>query len=310
MVHGGTLPITVAEIQAYFENVELPGRRKEAMGDSADEVMRYGGFVGSSIECHDCLERAMERGRQHIDEQEQKGVSVRNGRIILARTLTGSKGRFTRSWHAPPGGVWGCLVHANTLTPKSTLLLSLAVGIAACEALGMAGSLEKHIRWVNDVLIAGAKVAGFLIEGHRGPRWGEQFHLVGFGINVNNQTFPEELRDIATSVRNETGAPVDLKQFSLDFIAKLAWNIGLLYYVEAQISESREERQGLCHPILKRWKELSDTIGRKVVFGYDVVTNPQYSAFVTGIADDGGLQMMLDDGIVLTEHSGEIRYVP
>ena len=303
------LPITAGEVLAYLENIELPGRRKGPMGHYADEIMRYGGFVGSSIECHDCLERAMERGRQHIDAEEQKGFSVQSGRIILARTLTGSKGRFTRSWHAPPGGLWGCLIHANTLTPKSTLLLSLAVGVAACEALSLLGSVKKHIRWVNDVLIDGAKVAGFLIEGHRGPRWGEQFHLIGFGINVNNHTFPEELRDIATSVRIGAGTPVDLKRFSLDFIAKLAWNIGLLYFVEAQMSYSREEREGFCHPVLQRWKELSDTIGRKVVFGYDVVTNPQYSAIVTGVAEDGGLQMMLDDGIALTEHSGEIRYL-
>ncbi|MEE4242513.1 MAG: biotin--[acetyl-CoA-carboxylase] ligase [Desulfopila sp.] len=301
--------ITAEEIAIYLKNVELPARQQGPLQENADEILRYGSFVGSTIECHERLERAMERARQHIDSQEKKGISVQSGRIILARSLTASKGRFSRCWHAPPGGLWGCLIHANTLTPKSTLLLSLGVGVAACEALAPYGAAQKHIRWVNDVLIDGVKVAGFLIEGHRGPRWGEQFHLIGFGINVNNRNFPEELQGIATSLQSSAGVPVDLKQFSISFIAKLAWNIGLLYFVEARMSKSVAGRSGFRHPVLERWTELSDTVGKKVVFGHDVVTKPQYSAVVTGVADDGGLQMMLDSGASHTEYSGEIRYL-
>ena len=275
----------------------------------AEEIIRYGSFVGSSIECHSSLERAMVHARQHIDTIENQQQSVKSGRIILAETLSGSKGRFARSWYAPPGGLWGCLVHANTLTPQSALLLSLAVGIAACEALRQEGLSQTAIRWVNDVLINQAKVAGFLIESHTGPTWGEQFHLVGFGINVNNVEFPHELRDIATSVAQQTDKTIDLPRFAVNFIAKLVWNIGLLYFVEGRYMDKLLEEGGFIHPVIERWMELTDSLGKKVIFGYDVITNPQYTAQVTGIAKDGGLEMLLDDGLTITEHSGEIRYL-
>ncbi|MBM9606668.1 biotin--[acetyl-CoA-carboxylase] ligase [Desulfopila inferna] len=303
------LELTAEEILRYLQEVELPERRSGALGDVADEIMRYGAFVGSSVECHPYLQRAMDHGRRYIDSLEKSGKAVPNGRIIVAETLTGPKGRFTRNWHAPRGGLWGCLLHANTLTPRSTMLLSLAVGIAACEAVRLEiGGNKTFLRWVNDVLIEGVKVAGFLIESYTGPRWGEQFHLVGFGINVNNRDFPGELRDIATSLRNRVAKEIDLKGFSLNFIAKLAWNIGLLYFVEARQTEWLQEDSSFSHPIIERWKELSDIVGQKVVFGHDVINSPQYSAVITGISPDGGLQMTLDDGSVVTEHSGEIRF--
>ena len=303
------LQLRAEDVQAYLKHDELPARADGAMGSFAEEILGYGSFVGSSVECHSSLKRAMDYGRQYIDIQEKNNTSVKNGKIILADTLTGSKGRFSRSWHAPHGGLWGCLIHASTLAPQSALLLPLAVGIAACEAVHDVGIDAAAVRWVNDVLINQGKVAGFLIESHTGPVYKEQFHLIGFGINVNNTNFPHELRDIATSISEHRGEKVDLRRFALSFIAKLVWNIGLLYFVEGRHVDRLLEQDLFVHPVIERWKEVSDSLGKNVLFGYDVVAKPQYSAKVTGIAGDGGLQMLLDDGLKITEHSGEIRYL-
>lgn len=304
-----TPSLSTAEISAYLNDVELPLRLLGVHGDVADEIIRYGSFVGSEIECHARLDRAMDRGRFHIDSMEKSGRSVNNGRLILAETLTGSKGRFTRNWHAPQNGLWGCLIHATTLTPQSSMLSSLALGVAACETIRQAGVERAHIRWVNDVIVDDAKVAGFLVESHTGPKWSEVFHLVGFGINVNNSHFPGELEGIATSIKNILHEPISLKAFSLDFIAKLVWNIGLLYFIEARNPLWYDGHHSFVHPVIERWKELTDSLGKKVMYGYDVLTEPQYFAQVTGIAEDGGLQMVLADGTHIIEHSGEIRYV-
>ncbi|HKJ65693.1 MAG TPA: hypothetical protein VJ969_09835, partial [Desulfopila sp.] len=112
------------ELRDHLHRVELPDRRQGALGVYAAEILRYGGFVGSSIECHSQLVRAMERAREHIDRCEGEGRAVESGRTIIAERLSGSKGRFTRRWHAPAGGLWGCLIHANTLTPQSSMLFS------------------------------------------------------------------------------------------------------------------------------------------------------------------------------------------
>ncbi|MDJ0623650.1 MAG: biotin--[acetyl-CoA-carboxylase] ligase [Desulfocapsaceae bacterium] len=304
------LQLTATEIQRYIQEEELPRRCKSVLASDAAEIMRYGSFVGSEVELHACLGRAMDHGRLYIDSREKSGKSVHNGRIILAETLTKSKGRFTRSWHAPHGGLWGCLVHAPTLLPRSTMLLSLALGVSACEAIRKAGIDEAHIRWINDIIVGEAKLAGFLVESHTGPRWRENFHLIGFGINVNNESFPSELEDTATSLRKILGRSLSLSDFCRDFIANLAWNIGLLYFVEARWPDWPETCVFDIHPVLASWQELTDSIGREVTFGYDVMEKPQYNAKVTGISEDGGLQLLLPDGTSTIEHSGEIRYVP
>ena len=70
--------------------------------------------------------------------------------VTLADRLHRSKGRFDRTWHAPAGGLWGCLLHVNTLLPQSRNLISLAVGVACCEAVrevGIAAELRR-LGWI------------------------------------------------------------------------------------------------------------------------------------------------------------------
>jgi len=93
------------------------------------------------------------------------------------------------------------------------------------------------------------------------------------------------------------------------FLAKLTWNLGLLYFEEANDlrGDGFSGRKG-GHMLLDRWKELSDSLGRKVVFGHNVFDAPLFEATVTGLQDDGGLMLRLDDGSCLTVQSGELRY--
>lgn len=285
-------------------------RRKVMAREQVETILRYGGFVGSVIESHESLDRAMDRSRALISDVENQGGSVASGTVILADTMNRSKGRFTRSWHAPPGGVWGCMIHANTFLDHTRVLVPLAVGLSCCEAVHAVGGDTAALRWVNDVLLGEKKVAGFLIEGFTGPGYGEVYNLIGFGINVNNTLFPQELNGTAVSLYEVLGRELDLTEFTTVFLAKLAWNFGLIH-----LEESRElhgegfSGAGGQHLLLENWLNHSDTVGRRVVYGFDVMTNPQYEAKVSGLDKDGGLVMQLDDGSTITEHSGEIRYL-
>ena len=272
-------------------------------------VYRYGGFVGSGIECYETLPRAMDHARALIDRVEADSGSVVNGQVILADAMSRSKGRFTRTWHAPSGGVWGCLIHGSTLLPQSRAYVPLAVGVACCEAVRELGGDGATLRWVNDVLFGEKKVAGFLVEGYSGRRYGDEYHLVGFGINVNNLQFPQELQGTATSLAAELGREVDVTLFTTLFLVKLAWNFGLVYHEEARmLADDAYSGPGGSHRLMTAWRSLSDSVGQRVVFGFDVMTAPQYEATVVGVDDDGGLRLRLDDGFVKTEYSGEIRY--
>lgn len=295
-------------LEDYIATVELPWRIKERGLDS-ELIFRYGAYVGSVIRVYPSLVRAMDTAREHISTHEKSGKPIANGSLILASSLSLSKGRFDRSWHAPPGGLWGCLLIADTFLPQFRNYLALIPGIACCEALHQAGASTSHIRWVNDVLVEGKKQAGFLIEGFCSPVYKENYHLLGFGLNINNDSFPVELQETAVSLAQVLGHPIELASFALSFLAKLRYYIGLLLYEEEQwlACGGGDEYLGE-HPLIKRWKELSDTLGKRVQFGYDVVRNPQYVALATGITADGGLVLEHADATCSVEHSGEIRY--
>ena len=300
--------LSPSALDDYVATVELPQRKKNSTLDS-DIIFRYGAYVGSAIRVYPSLDRAMDTAREHIANREQSGNSVANGSVILASSLALSKGRFSRSWHAPPGGLWGCLILADTFLAPFRNFIPLIPGIACCEALREAGAKEAAIRWVNDVLLQGKKQAGFLIEGFRSPVHGEQYHLLGFGLNLNNNSFPPELEETAISLAQVVGHPIDSASFTLSFMAKIRYYVGLLLYEEEKwLARGGGNEYEDEHPILNCWKELSDTIGRRVLFGYNVMDTPQYEALVIGVSADGGLILRHDDGTTSVEHSGEVRY--
>lgn len=303
-------PPTPDKLREYLEGEEFNQRLERWQKDQARLILHYGSFVGSVIEHRKTMDRTMPHARIHIEAQEKKSISVVNGTVFLADSLSGPKGRFTRVWCAPTGGLWGSIIYISTLLPRYRLLAPLAVGVACCEAMRASGASDAAIRWINDVLIGNRKVGGFLAENFSGSISREDYCLLGFGINVNNQKFPDHLDQIATSLSLETGRQIDLQEFATCFLAKLSWNLGLLYWWEAEeLARLYEEEDREEHPLISRWKELSETLGRRVVFGFDVETEPQYEAMVKGITNDGGLRLELNDGTETVEHSGEIRYL-
>ncbi len=301
--------LTPERLKGHIQRAELPERLAHWPQHQAEEIIGYGSFVGSVIDQHESLERAMLHARAHIDRFENSGFSVASGTVVTARTLSGSKGRFTRSWYAPPGGLWGCLIYISTLLPRYRLLVPLSLGIACCETLRSCGADQAMIRWVNDVQIDGLKIGGFLAENFSGPNSKEEYCLLGFGINVNNREFPRALEGIATSLSHQLGSRIDLEYFSYCFLAKLSWNLGLLYWWEKAQMHGLPEDDQKPGPLISRFRELTDSLGRRVVFGFDVMTRPQYRATVIGIGDDGGLKLLLEDGTEVVEYSGEIRYL-
>lgn len=301
--------VTPAMLRARIIGSEMDCRRGFTGGDP-EVILRLGGHVGSVIECHSGLDRAMEQGRASIRAAEEARRSAAAGTVILADCLTASKGRFSRSWHAPAGGIWGCLLLPDIFLDRARMLLPLALGMACCETAREFGVPGAAVRWVNDVLVDGRKLAGFLVEGYRAPASTENWFLLGFGINVNNRSFPAELRSSAVSLGQLLGHSLDLSAVTVSFLAKLAWNIGLLLYQEQQdLSLGSDDAEPACQLFLDEWRLLSDTLGRRIVYGYDVEQLPQYQARVMAILPDGGLVMRLGDGHEVTEYSGELRYL-
>ncbi|MCI5130237.1 MAG: biotin--[acetyl-CoA-carboxylase] ligase, partial [Candidatus Electrothrix sp. EH2] len=152
-------------------------------------------------------------------------------------------------------------------------------------------------------------LAGVLCTTVRSPG-GEQYHLIGIGINGNNQLFPEDIRDNATCLASELSRKIVLAELTGCLLAELQWMIGLLHYDEAQaLEEDKSCEEGRNSLLLAVWRELCDTPGRRVEYGFDVQQQPLYQGIVREIDPWGGLVMELADGSSVTEYSGEIVYL-
>lgn len=304
-------PLSFSAIQQRISAEEIPSRLLHYPAEVVQAVYRYGAPVGSVIHHLPQAERLMPLARQRINEFEASGQSCPSGMVFLADELTGGRGRFQRSWHAPTGGLWLTLVMANTLLPESMRLYPLAAGMACCEAVRSYG-IEARLKWVNDVHVAGRKICGVLCESFASAVHGEEYVLIGAGLNINNLAFPAELGATAVSMKEILGRDTDLAGFAARLLAKFSWSFGLLCYDEAQ-RLAADDGSGADLPeslLLGAWRKLSDTVGRRVWFGFDVQQQPQYRAEVLGLAPDGGIILRhLESGAEIVEHSGELLYI-
>ncbi len=123
-----------------------------------------------------------------------------HGDVYTADFQTAGRGRLDHKWQSPPGAnlMMSAVLSAGGLSPESVATLPLVVGLAVVQAIrGLLPAAEAPkvaLKWPNDVLIGGRKVAGILCE-----RNGETV-IVGVGINVKQRVFPPELADKAISL--------------------------------------------------------------------------------------------------------------
>ena len=119
------------------------------------------------------------------------------GTVVLAGEQTAGQGRHGHSWHSEEGaGIYCSLV----LEPAP--LLTLALGLATQSAILDATGISCDLRWPNDVMLGGKKVAGILVQ------LVNEKAIAGIGINVSQDSFPPELAPLATSLKNHTGKDV------------------------------------------------------------------------------------------------------
>lgn len=132
------------------------------------------------------------------------------GELVIADAQRRGKGRLGRSWHSPAGlNLYFSLVLRPEIPPTRAPQITLTAAVALAETVRDLGA-EPEIKWPNDLLVGGKKLAGILAESScEGARL--IFIVLGIGINVNvpEGSWPPELRGRATSLLAATGAPFD-----------------------------------------------------------------------------------------------------
>lgn len=126
------------------------------------------------------------------------------GVVVVADRQTAGRGRLGRTWWSEPGTAllvsWivrpvDAAGGRDALPVERWTVLPLLAGLAAAEGIGRACGLDVGLKWPNDLMVAGRKLGGILVEAEP-PR----FAVVGLGVNVGATEFPEEIRETATSV--------------------------------------------------------------------------------------------------------------
>ena len=215
-----------------------------------------------------------------------------NGTVIVAEEQTEGRGRLARPWSSAAGkGIWMSVILKPDIPPHRAPQFTLITAVAICRAIRETADVEARIKWPNDLLVGGCKVTGILTELQADPDR-VQAIIIGTGINVNQEPgdFPEELAGIATSLRIESGQPVDRAALA----ASVLRNIGR--YSRLYLEEG-------FAPIKALWEENSDTIGRKV---NAVMMRETVTGTAIGITEEGVLEIRTDDGTVRGIYSADI----
>lgn len=178
--------------------------------------------------------------------------SAVDGHAFLALHQTQGRGRQGRTWSAPPNTSFlGSVILFPGARPVATI--TAAAALAVIDVVGPLVPTPVTIKWPNDVLAEGKKVAGILIEALTAAG-GAPVFVVGIGVNVNQTLldFPRELRASATSIHCARGYPVDLAEFSATLLEALERRyINLRAREDQALAEAFLDRLGLRNQPVK-----------------------------------------------------------
>lgn len=128
-----------------------------------------------------------------------------SGTLVVADKQESGKGRRGRSWVSPSGtGIFMTLMIKPDINPNNASMLTLVAALAVAKAITSVTGEEALIKWPNDIVVNGKKVCGILTE--MNAQFDYINHIVvGIGINVHNESFPEEISQMASSLMIEAG---------------------------------------------------------------------------------------------------------
>ena len=214
------------------------------------------------------------------------------GTMVIAEKQTKGRGRRGRNWFSPPGGgIYFSLILRPAISPGETPRITLMTAVVLAETLISLIKLKLKIKWPNDILVNGKKLAGILTEIST-EMDAVNYIIVGLGMNVNTrfEIFPQEIKENATSILIEKG-----KQFPR---VRLIQNYLKLYEQYYDMFKKNN-----FEPIMKRWRELADIIGKQI--RVDVIGKTHIGK-VIDVDNDGVLILKDDHGGLQRIFSGDV----
>jgi BirA family biotin operon repressor/biotin-[acetyl-CoA-carboxylase] ligase len=206
------------------------------------------------------------------------------GSLFLAEQQIAGRGRSDHKWHsAPSSGIYCSAILRPPLPPSEALILSLAAGLAVQSAVQTIDpAIPVDLKWPNDLLIDGRKFCGILTE-MNAEVTKVRYVVIGMGINVNQESFPPELRSVATSLR----AASKREWSRVEVCAALLKSLDREYRALLQRPDARES-------VLRRFHERSSSVrGRRV----HIEEQDSFEGITDGLDSRGFLQVRTPHGL-------------
>lgn len=269
-----------------IESVTNKGYRLTRVGHDLNEDTLFYTFRGSSF-IKNCV--FFEKINSTNDFLKYNDMGFQAGTLAVAKRQLKGRGRRTKEFVSDEGGLYFSFLLKNDMEMTKVAFVTSIVAVAVNKALEDMGVLTK-IKWPNDIILNDRKLCGILTEMVTDMERNHQI-ILGIGLNVKN-TFPEELKEIATSLL-EQGYQLDellilktiMKRFE-EFYQKL-------------LHDDREEALFVL-------RDKSYLKGKRVEFQYQ---NTRMEGLAQDIEENGNLRIVLEDGETIALNSGEVSIV-
>lgn len=218
---------------------------------------------------------------------------AKEGAVVFAESQTQGRGRLGRLWISPARkGLWFSVLLRPDLSPQSATQLTVAAAVAVRRAIEQQTGLRAEIKWPNDILIKGKKVAGILTE-LSAELDRIKYVLVGIGVDVNlrKEDFLPELASQATSLQIELGRPVVRAELAAALLRELDKEYGKL--LAGQFAEVADE-----------WEKYCSTLGQRLVI---VLGIRSVSGRAEALGEDGALLLRTEHGHLERIVGGDVR---
>lgn len=214
-----------------------------------------------------------------------------HGTVVVANSQTAGKGRRGRLWESPAvDNIYMSILLRPDFETAKAPMVTLVMAYSVAKVLRARGFADTQIKWPNDLVLSGKKVCGILTEMHLHGTAIEHV-VVGVGVNVNTQSFPEELVDKATSLALECGKLTEKGSIIGDIVEKFMEEYER-FAKNGDLAFLQEEYNSM---LINRGKEVR-------------VLEPEneYTAHALGINRTGELIVKLADGTERNVYAGEV----
>lgn len=224
--------------------------------------------------------------------KEMAQAGAPHGTTLIAGHQTGGRGRMGRSFSSPERmGLYLSVILRPGCAVSQLMHLTCAAGLAACNAVEQTTGFRPGIKWINDLVANSKKLGGILAEMSVDPKTGMvDYAVIGIGINClqNSKDFPEELQDIAISLKTVTGQNTEIAQLAAQLILCLQTMAENLFSKDA---------------IMEQYKKDCVTLGKEIS-----VIGSQDTRYGTALDIDpeGALIVKLQNGETVAVNSGEV----